>query len=397
MDGLKEYHEQRALFVRLDDLLSQSGLEGEFFTLRMAHRKIDLSVRSAAEVQSLSRSCTLALRSNLARLITGLNHRNFCIRLADSSLLQWFLQVGRVDGVSTFAKSTSDRFAHFIDADSLQKLNVKLIEMLQQGAQCDFGLENAVRFDAVFFDSTCLKAPVHHPVDWVLLRDATRTLMKAVDRIRKKGLLVRMPKAPLLFLSEMNTLCMAMSAKHRTSEGKKHRKKVLRQMKALLHRIKQHAQRHLNRLKELGENTDLSPGQIQRIITDMENVIEQVPWSCRVASSVVSLCSGLNPKIVEASHHAGEPSAHTLNSGASLLRDVAPRRLSVARLTQVKTVSMDTGAMISKREARFTRRFLTFRVSRCCWSARCSMRTSGVTAVPGATSRQLLCEPAHPA
>ena len=130
MDGLKEYHEQRALFVRLDDLLSQSGLEGEFFTLRMAHRKIDLSVRSAAEVQSLSRSCTLALRSNLARLITGLNHRNFCIRLADSSLLQWFLQVGRVDGVSTFAKSTSDRFAHFIDADSLQKLNVKLIEML---------------------------------------------------------------------------------------------------------------------------------------------------------------------------------------------------------------------------------------------------------------------------
>ena len=165
VDGPKEYHEQRALFVRLDDLLSQSGLEGEFFTLRMAHRKIDLSVRSAAEVQSLSRSCTLALRSNLARLITGLNHRNFCIRLADSSLLQWFLQVGRVDGVSTFAKSTSDRFAHFIDADSLQKLNVKLIEMLQQGAQCDFGLENAVRFDAVFFDSTS----VHHPVDWVLL------------------------------------------------------------------------------------------------------------------------------------------------------------------------------------------------------------------------------------
>ena len=265
------------MFVRLDDLLSQSGLEGEFFTLSVAHRKIDLSAHSAAEIQSLSRNCTLALRSNLARLITGLNHRDFCIRLADSSLLQWFLQVGRVDGVSTFAKSTSDRFAHFIDAPSLQKLNVKLIGLLQEDAQCDFGLKNAPRFDAVYFDSTCLKAPIHHPVDWVLLRDATRTLMKAVERIRKEGLVARMPKAPLLFLSEMNTLCMAMAAKHRTGEGRKHRKKVLREMKALLRRIGQHAQRHLNRLKELGETTDLGPGRIQRIITEMENVLAQVP------------------------------------------------------------------------------------------------------------------------
>ena len=72
----------------------------EFFTLSMAHCKVDLYVRSAAEVQSLSRSCTLALRSNLAWLITGLKHRNFCIRLADRSLLQWFLQVGRVENAN---------------------------------------------------------------------------------------------------------------------------------------------------------------------------------------------------------------------------------------------------------------------------------------------------------
>lgn len=277
VDGPKEYRDQRTLFLRLDDLLGHSGLEREFLAMSLAHRGIDLSECSAAQAQTLSKSCTLALRSNIARLITGLDHRDFCIRLADSSLLQWFLGVGRVDGVSTFAKSTSDRFAHFIDAQSLQALNVKLINLLQGDGQSAFGLEQAISFEDIFFDSTCLKAPIHHPVDWVLLRDATRTLMKAVDRIRKKGLLVRMPKAPLLFLSEMNTLCMAMSAKHRTSEGKKHRKKVLRQMKALLHRIQKHAQRHLNLLKELGENTDLSPGQIQCIITGMENVLEQVP------------------------------------------------------------------------------------------------------------------------
>ena len=277
VDGPKEYRDQRALFLRLDDLLSQTGLEREFLTLSLAHRKIELSKCSAAQAQSLSKSCTLALRSNIARLITGLNHRDFCIRLADSSLLQWFLQVGRVDGVSTFAKSTSDRFAHFIDAQSLQALNAKLIDLLQGDTQADFGVEEALNFEAIFFDSTCLKAPIHHPVDWVLLRDATRTLMKAVKRIRKKGLRQRMPKAPLLFLSEMNTLCMEMSAKHRTTEGKKHRKGVLRKMKALLKRVQQHAQSHLNLLKEYGEATDLSPGVIECILTQVESILEQVP------------------------------------------------------------------------------------------------------------------------
>ena len=277
IDGPKEYRDQRALFLRLDDLLIQTGLESEFLTSSLAHRRIKLSECSAAQARSLGKSCTLALRSNIARLVTGLDHRDFCIRLADSSLLQWFLQVGRVDGVSTFAKSTSDRFAHFIDAQSLQALNAKLVDLLQGDAQSDFGLEKAIDFEAVFFDSTCLKAPIHHPVDWVLLRDATRTLMKAVERIRKKGLLQRMPKGPLLFLSEMNTLCMQMSAKHRTTEGKKHRKRVLRKMKALLKRVQKHALSHLNILKERGEETDLSPGVIQCIITGVESILAQVP------------------------------------------------------------------------------------------------------------------------
>jgi len=63
-------------------------------------------------------------------MLTGLSHREFCIRLADSALLPWFLQIGRVDGVKCFSKSSSDRFAHLIDADSLQKLNIHLVALL---------------------------------------------------------------------------------------------------------------------------------------------------------------------------------------------------------------------------------------------------------------------------
>lgn len=36
-------------------------------------------------------------QQHIARMTTGLNHRDFCIRLADSALLQFFLHVGRVD------------------------------------------------------------------------------------------------------------------------------------------------------------------------------------------------------------------------------------------------------------------------------------------------------------
>ena len=243
----------------------------------MAHRKIDLNQCTALEVESLSRGCVLALRSNVARMITGMAHRDFCIRLADSPLLQWFLQIGRVDGVTAFAKSTSDRFAHCIDANSINKINAKLIKLLQSDSGVDWGLDEALSFEEIFFDSTCLKAPIHYPIDWVLLRDATRTLTKSIARIRKSAQRCRMPKEPLLFFSDMNTLCMKMTAKNRTKEGKKHRKKVFREMKALLKRVQKHAQRHLDLLKVCGEETGLSAGVIQNIITQMEGILVQVP------------------------------------------------------------------------------------------------------------------------
>jgi hypothetical protein len=64
-----------------------------------------------------------------------------------------------------------------------------------------------------------------------LLRDAARTLMKATTLIRKHGLKNRMGQEPLEFLSDMNTLCMKMTAKGKASDGRKQRKKVLREMK----------------------------------------------------------------------------------------------------------------------------------------------------------------------
>jgi len=287
VDGPKEYREERALLIRLDDILATSGLEQEFITLAMEHRGFDPTEHSAKRVDTLARYSVLALRSNIARQLKGMEHREFCIRLADSPLLQWFLEIGRVDKVKVFAKSTSDRFAHWIDEAGLHSINVKLTELLADNGSApeafDLQLRTPVSFDDIFFDSTCLKAPIHFPVDWVLLRDATRTLMKATLLIRRSGLRHRMPQGPLAFLSDINSLCMKMTAKNRTRDGRKHRKAVLRAMKKLAKRIARHARNHLDLLAAHWSETELSPGQVSQISQRIENVLAQLPAAIKQA------------------------------------------------------------------------------------------------------------------
>jgi hypothetical protein len=66
-------------------------------------------------------------------------------------------------------------------------------------------LAEAVDLESAFLDSTWLCAHIHYPVDWVLFRDITRTLIKAMLLIREQGLKHRMA-APESFLSRINAL-----------------------------------------------------------------------------------------------------------------------------------------------------------------------------------------------
>ena len=283
VDGPKEYQEQRSLFIRLDELLDLSNIEHRFFELSAAHQEIDLSTLSAARLHAFKSSCSKAFRSNLARTLTGLSHREFCIRLADSTLFQWFMRISRVDGVSCFSKSSSDRFTHFIDADSLQRLNAHLLSELAEDPAVKFNLEKSISFNEVFFDSTCLKSSTHHPTDWVLLVDSVRTLCKSITCIRKQGLHWRMPKDPSRFESEMNSLAMAITSKNHTPEGKRQRKKIFRKMKTLLRCVVGHADRHLKLLLQGGQQAGLSQGQMRQIAVRMENVLGQIAQIVRQA------------------------------------------------------------------------------------------------------------------
>jgi hypothetical protein len=290
--GPQDYREQRALFQHIDSVLSASGLEEEFIVLTLAERKIDTLAATATRLERFAKYSVLALRSNIARTLTGLDHREYTSRVADSTLLQWFLQVGEMGSIKVFGKSTSDRFTRWAGERTIRIINEKLTALLAATGTEDgnagtpaatFGLSEPISFDDVYFDSTCVKADIHFPIDWVLLRDAARTLMKATALIRKHGLKHRMPLEPLEFLSEMNTLCMKMTAKARCADGRKQRKKVLREMKSLEKRIARHARAHVEILKTRRVETDLTQPQAQLIITRIESVLDQLPAAVKQA------------------------------------------------------------------------------------------------------------------
>ena len=130
--GPLEYREQRDLYERIDGILKTSGLEQELINLAVPERAFDYETASVKRVDRFARMCVLALRSNIARKLTGLDHREFCVRLADSPLLQWFLSVGQVDAVKVFSKSSSDRFSRWVGEDAVRSINGKLTALLTE-------------------------------------------------------------------------------------------------------------------------------------------------------------------------------------------------------------------------------------------------------------------------
>ena len=117
------------------------------------------------------------------------------------------------------SKSELQRFADWLPAETMRRVFDGLLLVAREQPK-KLGLTEALDLDAYFLDSTCVKANIHFPVDWVLLRDAVRTLMKATLLIRQAGLRQRM-EAPEAFLRRMNQLCIAMTQQSRRAGGRK--------------------------------------------------------------------------------------------------------------------------------------------------------------------------------
>ena len=258
----------------MDRILAESGLEDAF-----VRRHLDACFEKEGERRRIFRAkvARKALRHAILLAVTGLSVRELAMRLPDSPLFAWFTGSVQIDGVRPASKSTIERFEKMFAEDDVAQLVHDLNRLAMDAtAAPTLLLEKPLDVEEVFADTTCVEANIHFPVDWVLLRDAVRTLTKAVSLIRAQGLVNRM-SSPAQFMRQMNQLCIEMTHAGRTKDARRTRKAVLRKMKKLAKVISRHAQRHRDLLVAEREKTAWSDAQAQQVLARIRNVLEQLP------------------------------------------------------------------------------------------------------------------------
>ena len=277
IEGNVDYNHFRDQLVRMDQLLTLSGIEKRFIAETFEQWKGEvkfknISAKTQIKIQIHARR---ALRCDLLRTLLMEDYRGLAIRLADSPLFQWFCGLVELDRIAVPAKSTLQRYAQWAPEKTVRQLVHELNQMAHDHAQ-KLGLRRKLVLETYFLDTTCIRANIHYPVDWVLLRDATRTLMKAVKLIRAEGLRHRMEE-PHQFIKRMNRLCIEMTHSQAKSDSKKHRKKVFRKMDQLVKQVEKHARRYRQILDEQWEQTQWTRGEVDYILSRLDNVLDQLP------------------------------------------------------------------------------------------------------------------------
>jgi hypothetical protein len=278
IEGNVDYRDFRDCLLRVDDLLLTSGLETQLLEADLRNWFSQRKKLSAKAQQNHQLHARRALRCNIARRLLREDFRGFAARLADSPLLQYFCGVSQVDGVRVPSKSTLERYDKWWPQTQVRQA---VHQLLNLGADHPerLQLSQPIDLESAFLDTTCLAANIHYPVDWVLLRDATRTLVKAVSLIREQGLKQRM-EPPQSFLSRVNGVCIQMThAWNRKDlrQGRRQRKAALRQMDRLVGTVRQHARRYRDLLNTQWSQTEWTRPQTERVLRRMDQVLEQLP------------------------------------------------------------------------------------------------------------------------
>jgi hypothetical protein len=275
IEGNVDYRELRDQLLGIDQLLHTSGLEAQLLEKDLqqwAQQRQQLSPKAQANRQRHSRR---ALRCNIARRLLQEDYRAFAARLADSPLLQHFCAISELGVITVPSKSTLQRYDVWWGESVVRSV---IHQLLAQGATVphQLHLPEAVDLESAFLDTTCLKANIHYPVDWVLLRDATRTLIKAVQLIRGQGLKHRMEE-PASFLRRINQLSIAMTHAGQRADSRRARKRLLRQMDRLVGTVRNHARRYRECLDQKWAQTDWTRRQAEQVLRRMDGVLEQLP------------------------------------------------------------------------------------------------------------------------
>jgi hypothetical protein len=284
--GAKDYREFRAILIEMDRFLVASGIEDRLVGQCITSLNAQLSCR---QLQRHSKTARLALRYNILLGITGLSFRALSRQAADSHLFQWFTNTGFVDAVRPVSKSTLERFEKMFSteviAGLIHQINRAAADPMQ--AQKLLYSETALRFDEIFADTTCVKANIHFPVDWVLLRDACRTLITAIKLIRRRGLRHRIG-SPDQLIRDMNKLCIEMTHTRKKPDAEKMRKQVFRRMKKLTKLIAGHAENYHALLAERWIETGWSEIETQVVLDRIKSILDQLPQAvCQAHERII--------------------------------------------------------------------------------------------------------------
>lgn len=287
--GNRDYTEKEDLLIRMNAILLESGVEKEFIqhAVREARSSSDdiLSDRRRDSVQEYAKQ---ALRCTIARVLSNESHRLFSVHLAESPLLQWFCGCSQLDHVQVPSKSTIQRMESGVSTEIITLLNALLLQRSREvdtNGESILGLADPIDLSVIWMDATCAKLNIHYPVDWTLLCDGTKSIMRAIMVIRNHGLKHRMPD-PESFIAVMNQQAMAMTGSSRRGPGKdkaRARKKVLRTMKKVAGKVQEHGRRYRELLKKHWKETDLSESQVQQIINRIDNILDQFPAAIKQA------------------------------------------------------------------------------------------------------------------
>ena len=280
--GAKDYRQFRDTLIEMDRILVNSGIEDRI--IRERGRALGCENLSAKRQQFHWRSTRLALRYSILRALTQVPFRVLSRQVADSQIFQWFTHTSFVDGVRPVSKSSAERFEKYFSPEQIGDLVHRLNQAVASRQQAEELLcaEAELLFDRIFADTSCAKADIHFPVDWVLLRDGARTVIKAIILIRKQGLRHRIGE-PGKLMREVNKLCIEMTHARKKPDSKKVRKAVLRKLKAQARVIERHGRRYLEMLENRWRETDWTELEKNVVTKRMRNVLEQLPHAVRQA------------------------------------------------------------------------------------------------------------------
>ena len=270
---------------RMDELLVSSGVEMDFIERSVRQYRAraagaGVGVRNG-HIKRHQQHAVRALRCTILICLLGEDYRGMSRRLAECPLFRWFCQVETLGPIRVPGKSSLQEYAQWLPAEEMRELVGRLLCAAGAG-KAELELANDVELGRVWLDSTALEANIHFPVDWVLLRDAVRTLMKAVLLIRKHGLKRRMP-APEEFLREMNRQSIAMTQSRRRADSSRQRKKTLRRMKKQVKVVAAHAQRYRELLDQEWEKTDWTRKQAEQVLRRLDGILDQLPQAVKQA------------------------------------------------------------------------------------------------------------------